>query len=76
MTDECLLVMSVGTHEFLKSSRLEILVPRATDLDTNELAGHAGDVKYSPEKRSLLYFGMQRRSPPKAPLSYSFLGTC
>lgn len=68
--------MSVDTDVFLKNSTIEILIPKATSFEVEELSQCTDDVVSAVEKRSLLYFGMQRKNPVKAPSSYSFLGTC
>ena len=61
---------------FLQSSMIEILIPKATDFDIEGIFGSADDNMSSIEKRSLLYFGMQKKDSTKAPSSYSCLGTC
>ena len=61
---------------FLRSSTMDVFIPKATDFEIEELIDSSEDAMSSVEKRSLLYFGMQKKGSTKAPSSYSFLGMC
>ena len=54
--------MVLDTAEFLKSSRLDICVPEATNIEIEELLENIGeredDDSYYTQQRSTLYFGM------------------
>lgn len=54
--------MLKNSREFIESSRIDVLVPQATDSDVEELLssgdGSGEDNESSLEQRSMLYFGM------------------
>ena len=73
--------MTATTNDFIENSKLDILVPQATEIDIEEVFAntdeHAqADITSRIEQRSLLYFGGYPMSTLDALWSYSFLGSC
>ena len=68
--------MSAQASKFIASSKFDVLVPQATELDFEELfvndEGQFGAIPISSiERRSLLYFGELPLTLLEAPSSYS-----
>ena len=68
--------MSAQASNFIASSKFDVLVPQATELDFEELfvnnEGQFGAIPISSiERRSLLYFGESSLTLLEAPSSYS-----
>lgn len=72
--------MSAQAKDFVAGSKFDVLVPRATELDFEELflnnEGRDGAISLSSiERRSILYFGRWPPTSSEGPSSYSLLGT-